>query len=283
MLGVDLTGARRASLGLLPLLAVACGAASGGASATPHESMMMTPGASMAMQPGAELMKAVITSPSNGSMVTTNTVTVTVSTSGYKDTCATAGTADQQGKGHYHLLFDHSLVNMFCSPQAVLSMQNVNPGMHMITAVPAQNDHTEIEANAKSITVDYEPTSPLAAIGAATLPGAASIRILSPSEGQVVSGNFDVTVQVTNFNLSCDLMGKPDVAGYGHWHLNYDTTTGAMMGMTTMAAMSCVTVIHATTTGLSTGSRHALIAILVDNVHAPLHPEISSRVDVTVG
>jgi len=90
-------------------------------------------------------------------------------------------------------------------------------------------------------------------------------------------------VQINNFKPSCDLLGKPDVAGYGHWHLNLDTTSGAMNGMGTMAAMSCTATVHTSTVGLNAGQTHSLIAILVDNGHAPLNPPISDKVDVTIG
>ena len=91
-----------------------------------------------------------------------------------------------------------------------------------------------------------------------------------------------MVVDVNNFNLSCALFGKPDVAGYGHWHLNFDTMTGPMMGMMTMAGMSCQRVFHASAEGLKPGSTHKLIALLADNAHAPLNPAIADSVTVTV-
>lgn len=87
---------------------------------------------------------------------------------------------------------------------------------------------------------------------------------------------------VKNFKLSCDLYGKPGVAGYGHWHLNLDSTSGPMMGMGTMAGMSCLTTFHASTAGLQPGSAHTLIATLVDNGHAPLEPVVNAQVKVKV-
>ena len=271
-------------LGILPLVALACGGGGQTASnASSSTSSMHSGGAqSMMMQPGAENMKVDITSPADGTTVTANTVALQVTTSGYDDTCDLAGKEVQQGKGHYHVEIDKQLVNMYCTPQALVSMQNLKPGKHTLTVIPAQNDHADIEANARSITIDYEPSAPLAQLTDATLPGAPSIKILSPQPGAVLSGPFDVTVQVTNFNDSCDLYGKPDVAGYGHWHLNVDSSTGPMMGMGTMLGMSCVNVFHATTTGMTPGM-HTLIALLVDNGHAPLHPETSDKVQVKIG
>lgn len=235
------------------------------------------------MQPGAENMKVAVLSPADGTVVTGNTVGVQVQTTGFTSTCDGAGSKDVAGFGHYHIELDKSLVNMFCTPAATLiSMQNVKPGKHTLTAIPAQNDHAEIHANARSITIDYEPTKPLPAISDATFSGPKSIKIISPAAGTTLKGAFEVTVQVTNFNLSCDLFGKPDVAGYGHWHLNLDSDTGPMMGMGTMVGMACTRTFHATTAGMKPGA-HTLIALLTDNGHAPFNPDVNSKVNVTIG
>jgi hypothetical protein len=195
-----------------------------------------------------------------------------------------------QGQGHVHIAIDKpsNLLDMYCSSPVRISMQNLKPGIHKLIALPAQNDHAEIENNAASVSIDYEPAQPLPAIADATFPGPPSIKITNLKAGQVISGAFDVQVQITNFNLSCDLEGKPDVAGYGHWHLNLDTATGPMMGMGTMLRMGCIngvptTDIHATTAGLKSGETHSVIALLVDNNHAPLHPLVADKVDVKIG
>ena len=270
-----------ASILSVPLLVAACGGTSSSTSAA--HSPMPSGEVAMEMQPGAENMKVNILSPADGTMITGNTVAFQVQNAGFTSTCDGAGKKDKQGFGHYHIEIDKSLVDMYCTPAAVLvSMQNVKPGKHTFTVLPAQNDHAEIHANAKSITLDYEPTNPLLPITAAAFSGPKSIKILSPSAGSVLKGSFDVTVQVTNFNLSCELFGKPDVAGYGHWHLNVDTDTGPMMGMGTMLGMSCAQTFHATTAGMTPG-KHTMIALLVDNGHVPFNPDVNAKVDVTVG
>ena len=275
-----------AFLAALVLLAAAC--ASNTSSGNSSSSTSVTPTAMptetmMPMPSYAKDYKVSITSPASGTKVTASSVTLQVAASGYTPTCALAGKADQAGTGHYHILLDKALVNMFCTPAATISLQNVAPGMHTLTAVPTLNDHTEIEENATSITIDYEPTNPLPTITAATFASAPSITILSPKNGATVSGSFDVVVKVTNYNLSCNLMGKPDVTGYGHWHLNLDSMSGPMMGMGTMLGMDCTTVFHASTQGLKSGQTHTLIALLTDNGHAPLNPAVASEVTVTIG
>lgn len=236
----------------------------------------------MMMQPGADKMKVSVQSPADGSTITGNSLQLRVATSGYRASCALAGKPNQEGQGHYHVLLDKALVNMYCTGTAAISLQNVKPGRHTVTAVPAQNDHAEIEANAASIKFDYAPSRAVADVTSPAVTGTPTIKIVSPKAGATVSGSFDVVVQVTNFNLSCDLFGRPDVAGYGHWHLNLDSMTGPMMGMMTMAGMSCQTVFHASTAGLKPGSTHALIALLAGNSHAPLMPTVADQVKVTV-
>jgi hypothetical protein len=272
-----------ALLAVLALLTAACGSppsSTTGAAATPRPSPTQ---AMMHMPDYAKNMKVSITSPADGIKVTANTIALHVATTGYTPTCALAGKANQAGTGHYHVLLDKSLINMYCAPTAEISLQNVKSGMHTLTAVPTLNDHSEIEENASSIKINYEPAHPLTTITDATFAGKPSITILSPKSGEVVSGAFDVVVDIKNFNVNCDLMGKPDVAGYGHWHVNLDSMTGPMMGMGTMLGMDCTKVFHATTQGLKSGESHTVIALLTDNGHAPLNPAVASEVTVKIG
>ena len=164
------------------LAAVACGGSSSTASATPSMAMESpSPHLAMELPPWAMAMKVTIQSPANGTKVTDNTVPVHVSISGFQPTCASGFMPMMQGEGHYHLLIDKSLVDMFCTPDATLSMQNLQPGTHTITAQPALTNHMDVAMNASSVTIDYEPTHPLPQITAATSSGAPTIKILSPA------------------------------------------------------------------------------------------------------
>ena len=262
------------ALAAAALTAVACGSsATSSASSSPHMAMEVPPWA-MAMKVSIQL-------PVTGTKITDNTVPVHVAMSGFQPTCA-SGFAPVQGEGHYHLLIDKSLVDMFCAPDATLSMQNLQPGTHTITAQPALTNHMDVEMNASLVTIDYEPTHPLPALTAATFAAAPSIKIMSPAKGAQLSGSFNITVQVSNYNVSCALEGKPDVAGYGHWHVNLETLNSGMMGMETMARMSCQNVLQMSTQGFPAG-HHLLIVYLTDDQHAPLMPEIMDSVDVNFG
>src|SRR5215813_3999558 len=183
------------------LVAAACGSsghptAAGAHSKSPMSKMssempMASPSMSMGggMLPmGAKHMHVAITSPMTGMKVTGNSVTVHVRVTGYKDTCALAGRPLMGGMeatatGHYHVLLDGALINMFCTPTAAVSLQNVKPGMHTLTVVPSLDDHAQVTANAKSITFDYAPATPLPAITGMMAMGKPSISIVSPKPG----------------------------------------------------------------------------------------------------
>jgi hypothetical protein len=280
-----------AVIAVLALVAAACSkgssvSAAGSAQPSAGESGSTMPSASMSgsqmmMQPGADKMHVRILSPSPGFILTGNTLDLKVKTSGYTDSCAYAGKPDREGFGHYHVLLDGSLINMFCAPTAQISMQNVSPGQHMVEVVPAQNDHTEIMENAQEIPFTYQPSNPLQQITTPGGTGQPAIKILEPKDGATLSGTFTVKVAFTNFTPSCGLMGKPDVSGYGHWHVNIDSMSGPMMGMGTMLGMSCTDTFTASTVGLQAGSTHTLFALLADNGHAPIG--VFDHIQFTVG
>ncbi len=235
-------------------------------------------------------MKLELTSDAADGTVTDNVVSFNVAPTGYELSCDWAGKPVTEGFGHSHVLLDGALVDMECTPvdmectpEASVSMQNVQPGEHAIAVLPAINDHAEVHDNEVEFAFTYFPTSPLPEIVDAASTGTPTIKIISPKPGDVVSGESDVVVEVTNYELNCDLHGKPGLFGIGHYHVNLDSTTGPMMGMGTMLGMGCTTTFTASTEGLATGETHTVIALLADNGHAPLMPAVEGAVDVTVG
>ena len=216
-----------------------------------------------------------------GTVITDNEVTVGVAPVGYTFSCADAGKANTEGVGHYHTILDGALVDMECTSTTTISLQNVAPGAHTLIVVPALDDHEEVQAGAAMVDFTYEPTSPLPEITAVETTGTPTISIVSPEPGTEVSGDFRLTVAATGITMSEDLFGKANVPGYGHWHLNVDSTTGPMMGMMTMLGMSGSDTFEASTQGLPTGP-HTFFAIVVDNQHAPLMPDVVAAVELIV-
>ena len=136
--------------GALALVAAACSSAPRPAAAG-HSSMPMPessksvpmPSSSMSMGEGmlpmgAEHMHIAIVSPAAGTTVTGSSLAVQVRVTGYTDTCALAGKhvmgMEATTTGHYHLLLDGALVNMFCTPSAVVSL----------IALLADNEHAPL-------------------------------------------------------------------------------------------------------------------------------------------
>jgi hypothetical protein len=206
--------------------------------------------------------------PSRSAVVTDNTVQTAVSITHFKVDCDFAGTANRKGIGHYHIELDHSLINMFCSNRAPISMLNVAPGKHTLTFIPAANDHADDLKAEKKVSFSYEPSSPLPVAKRLRFPGEPSITIVSPKNDATVNGAFDLSVRVRNLRLSCALYGKADLGGYGHWHANVDSTTQGMMGMGTMLGMSCGKTFRVSLAGIKPG-KHRFFAILENNKHAP--------------
>jgi len=104
-----------------------------------------------------------------------------------------------------------------------------------------------------------------------------TISIVSPLEGETVSGTVEVSVEVDGFVLAPDQFGQANVDGFGHWHAFIDgVETSDLLGM------SGVETLAISVDGLEPGP-HTIFAVLVDNMHVPLDPPISAQVEVEVG
>jgi hypothetical protein len=114
--------------------------------------------------------------------VTGSTVPVRIAVRNLTINCAWAGKAPRAGMGHWHLLLDGGLVNMECATAAVLSMQNVAPGKHTITALLAADDHTAIKGpdTSATTTLTYKPAHSLPTIKPYKASGKPRITILAP-------------------------------------------------------------------------------------------------------
>jgi hypothetical protein len=250
-----------------------------------------TPASAQGDQPSVTIL-----SPKDGDVVTTNTVGVVPEIKNWKLRCDLAGTRNVGGTGHYHLELDGALVNMYCGP-AALSLQNVKPGEHTITILPAKNDHSEVEAAKAQVKFTYQPSAalpPLQPLNA----GKPSVSILWPKNGATVSGgSFPLVFDVRNYRLSCDMLGKPKVANTGHWHVDVDKSETAMPmkpgmsqqqmmmammeAMATMLNMGCNNTYDVPLAGISAG-QHNFYVVLVDNAHEPLMPAVTASVRLNV-
>jgi len=226
----------------------------------------------------APVMAVEVTGFEPGAVVTDNEITFEVTPVGFELSAAHAGTPPLEGIGHYHVVLDGGLIDMFTEPEASLDLQNVAPGPHTLMVIPAMNNHMPVPEGGAAIDFEYAPADPLQAIAAADAAGAApTITIESPVAGETVSGEFEMQVSITDFELSESLLGKPNVDGFGHWHVFVD----AVDGMGTMMGMSGADTFTVSTEALSPGT-HTFFAVLVDNLHGPFDPPIATAVEVEV-
>ncbi len=214
----------------------------------------------------------------SGAVITANEIAFSVSPVGYEFSAAHAGTPPVDGVGHYHVVLDGGLINMFTGPEASISLQNVATGPHQLMVVPAMNNHMPVTEGAVAIEFDYQPAEPLEEItSSASAGGAPAVTIVSPAAGETVSGDFEMTIETTDFELSEALLGKPNVDGIGHWHVFID----AVEGMGTMMGMAGTDSYTVSTEALSPGT-HTFYAVLVNNLHAPFDPPVATKVELEV-
>lgn len=217
--------------------------------------------------------------PTPFEVVTTSTLALQVTASGYQLDARYAGTPDLAYVGHYHEILDGSLIDM--TPlrdgnRDTVSMVGVIPGLHTLTIVPANNDHSMVMSAAVSIPFYYEGTY-LPEPGAPGFTAPASIQITSPANGSTVQGSFFyMTANVQNFEFSQVCFGKTDVAGVGHWHIFLDHPM--MANMLTMAGGDTQMV---SILGVAPGW-HTFYAVLVGNDHMPIMPMTVAMVTVFV-
>jgi hypothetical protein len=155
-------------------------------------------------------------------------------------------------------------------------MVGVTPGPHVLTIVPANNDHSMVMSAAVNIPFTYAgPFLPEPA--PVTFSGAPSIAITAPANGSTVQGDFFyMSADVQNFELCQGCFGKADVTGVGHWHIFLDQV--GMPHMVTMAGGTTQQVsLHAVTPGW-----HTFYAVLVGNDHMPIMPMTMSAVTLNV-
>ncbi len=230
---------------------------------------------------GATQPSVAVTSPLDGATVAGVSVPLVVEAKGFKVDCALAGKAPQSGVGHWHVILDGGLVDMGCGPGYLVSLRNVKPGQHTLMAVPAQNNHMEIKVGATRVTFTYQPESALPPVRGLKL-GRPRLSVTFPRNGAAVSGqSFPLVLNVQNFRLSCELEGKPQVAGAGHWHVHLDKMAPGMAGLATLMAMGCTNAFDVPLRGITPGT-HTFIVVLTDNLHAPIQPMVTTQVTVRV-
>jgi hypothetical protein len=228
-----------------------------------------------------------VLSPMPGAVITTPTLPLHVTAKGYRIDARFAGTAVTASVGHYHEILDGHLVDM--SPYKngnfdTIPMVGVTPGPHVLTIVPARNDHSEVTSAAVNVPFTYAgPFLPEPAGYQGT--GSPSITITAPANGTSVGdGWFTMAADVQNFVLCGDCFGKQNVAGEGHWHIFVDLPPMAMDPMSMMPHMLTMAGSNSqlvSLRGIAPGV-HTFTAILVGNDHMPIMPMAMASVTLRV-
>ena len=203
------------------------------------------------VNPGARYVQ--IDSPLYGLSLNTSSYEVGVSVNNFTlDPDAIGGTS-VEGTGHYHLYVDG--VYEVASGDSSAWLYQQGTGEHVIMAVLADNDHTELD------TVDYVRIS--------SPEDRPSIALTSPPVGEALPSSFAVAFNTENFTLSEDV-GGTTVEGEGHVHVLIDGTYW------TLGSSSPITV-----EGVSSGE-HELSVMLVNNDHSELDPFVIDAQPITV-
>jgi hypothetical protein len=217
--------------------------------------------------------------PTPGEVVTTPYLAIHLQSVNYQLDSRVAGTPDVSGVGHYHEYIDNNLmpgtnyglIDMTPTTNPThdqISMVGVSVGPHILTLVPACNDHMVDWAAAVNIPFTYsgpyipEPTYTGVAGASPT------ISIASPAPGTVLTGaSFYMSVNVQNFLLCGTCYGKYLQPNVGHWHV-FVTPVGGMPMMSGMMTMANTDGQQVYLNGLAPGW-YTFWAVLVQNNHMP--------------
>ena len=163
-----------------------------------------------------------IEEPATGSKIAGSSLDVTVKPSNFKLECSDVGkpgTSPMQG--HVHAMIDGMdmphLANMYCTEHFAISTEGLKPGKHVLAVVLA-NDAHQMDSAPAIATFEYAPAV-VAGLPRPATAVKASIVIISPKNGETVDRKFNLKLAVQGFHDSCDLEGRPNIAGYGHLHV----------------------------------------------------------------
>jgi hypothetical protein len=237
-----------------------------------------------------------VLSPSNGDTVTSTDIPVRVQVSNFTLSAPNVGMPDKDGEGHIHVMLDGMnmgvLFNFYTTPTFTLPGQGVRPGQHTLTVDLASNTHEDMEDTVTNVTINYQPLTAQAAPQASPSGAAPEVSIVWPPDGATVGPLFTLQVSKTNFSPSLELEGKPNLAGYGHYHVFVDMPMmdmtggggqgmGSMMSMAGMIAMVGNDSIPVDLRAWSNG-KHTITVEPVQNDHTPIQGAKEAMITITL-
>lgn len=214
-----------------------------------------------------------VVAPAPGATITTTDIPVQVKTSGIDTSCQWIGTADQAGQGNIHAFLDKAslgtLINIYCGTNTfTISGEGITPGKHTLFIDLASNTHADMADTMQQVAFDYQPATPKPLPAAKAAGATPTIQILSPADGATVDSQLTLQLKSENFTPSCDLEGKPAVAGYGHFHVVIDAEK-ASSPLAGLVVMPCQSSVPLDLSGWSAGE-HTITVALAQNDHTPV-------------
>jgi len=188
-----------------------------------------------------------VLSPKAGETITSTDIPVIVQVSNFNLSPADVGLPDKDGEGHIHVMLDGMnmgvLFNFYTSTTFTLLGQSMKPGQHALTFDLASNTHEDLEDTVTTVTINYQPATAKPAPQPNPSGTTPEVTVVWPPNGATVGPVFTLQVSTTNFTPALELEGKPNLAGFGHYHVFVDMPMMPMgdgqgdMGMMSMAGM----------------------------------------------
>jgi hypothetical protein len=232
-------------------------------------------------KPAANAPSLKIASPKEGDKLTSTDIPVQVNVSNFKLSPLGAGLPDKDGEGHIHVMLDGMtmgvLFNFYTSPNFTLPGEGIKPGSHTLIFDLASNTHMDMEDTVQKVQIDYEPTTLKPAPAPAATAATPEMKLTTPADGATVGPKFQLQVTPSNFTPSLDLEGKPNLKGFGHYHVFVDMdmasmmngTPGGMMSMAGMVGMPGSNTINLDLSAWKDG-KHTIVVEPVQNDHTPI-------------
>jgi len=235
-----------------------------------------------------------VIAPGDGETVTTTDIPVRVQVSNFTLSAPDVGMPDKDGEGHIHVMLDGMnmgvLFNFYTTPTFTLPGQGMKAGQHTLTFDLASNTHEDMEDTVTNVTINYQPLTAQPSPQANPSRAAPEVSIVWPPDGATVGPLFTLQVNKTNFAPSLELEGKPNLAGYGHYHVFVDmpmmdmTAGGGGEGMMSMAGMIAMVGNDSIPVDLRAwpNGPHTITVEPVQNDHTPIQGAKEAMIKITL-
>jgi hypothetical protein len=219
-----------------------------------HTSMDPVVSDTIQVEISADATRIEILAPTYGDDIDSSAWPLEVSVENYSLSSEAFGGEAKDGEGHYHIYRDDTYLG--ATPDLQTWLLDMDPGNSTLTVVLAENDHIETQVR-DTIRVSSPEDRP-------------GIRIVSPPQGELVTSDFTVAVDVENFWLDDSNLGGEASEDMGHYHVYIDDEYVTLSVEET-----------ATVSGLDAGS-YTLRVELVGDDHYELETPVFDEIAIQV-